>query len=128
MKMGSSSRLHGSDTSCETLRNANRLSYLRALGILWMLIALQTDVFPQASIHPDLRIAQSNTPSYPWRFNPSGMREADFDHLHSQQADSNLKLVGEWAWGTCTTVALSGNVAFIGSGRSILALDISNPD
>lgn len=43
-------------------------------------------------------------------------------------ADSNLTLVGEWPWGQCKAVSVQGNYAFIGNGKLVQTLDISNPD
>jgi hypothetical protein len=42
-------------------------------------------------------------------------------------ADSNLSLVGEWAWGPCLGVQVQGTHAYIGNGKMFQVLDISNP-
>src|SRR5579862_1399148 len=43
------------------------------------------------------------------------------------QPDSNLSLVGEWAWGPCEAVQVRGTLAYIGNGKMFQILDISNP-
>ncbi|MDI6767933.1 MAG: T9SS type A sorting domain-containing protein, partial [Bacteroidota bacterium] len=54
------------------------------------------------------------------------LREEGFSN--STLTDSNLTLVGEWPWGLCRAVAVQGNYAFIGNGKLVQTLDISNPD
>jgi len=43
------------------------------------------------------------------------------------QADVNVELVGQWG-GDCDAVAISGNLAYIGLGPSLVILDISEPN
>jgi hypothetical protein len=43
------------------------------------------------------------------------------------QVDSNLTLVGEWAWGACNAAVVQGNLAYIGNGGLFQVLDISTP-
>ena len=42
--------------------------------------------------------------------------------------DSALTPVGTWAWGPCMATDLGNNRAYIGNGRSLQILDITNPD
>jgi len=41
--------------------------------------------------------------------------------------DSNVTVVGRWAWGPCGSVAIQGDFAFIGNWSLFQIVDISNP-
>jgi len=54
--------------------------------------------------------------------------------LHSQQnfsfaakADSNVTFAGRWAYGTCATTEIAGNVLYFGNGGFLEVADISVP-
>ena len=54
--------------------------------------------------------------------------------LHSQQdfffpakADSNVTFAGRWAYGTCATTEIVGNVLYFGNGGFLEAADITTP-
>lgn len=59
--------------------------------------------------------------SHPTQRQPRGETE-------STPSDSNFQTVGDWAWGACSTVDLRDHFVLAGSGRSVLAIDMSNPD
>ncbi len=48
--------------------------------------------------------------------------------FYSIAQDSILADVGEWNWGDCWSADVNGNIALASAGRTVLVLDISNPD
>ena len=44
------------------------------------------------------------------------------------QEMSNLNLIGRWECGPCYTCFIDGNYAFIGNGRAMDTVNISNPN
>ncbi len=48
--------------------------------------------------------------------------------IQSTSIDSGLVKIGSWGWGFCQAVVLNDSRAFIGNGRIIQALNISDPD
>ena len=62
------------------------------------------------------KLAESYKQFYQNQFQPS----------ISSPSDSNVTVVGRWAWGSCEDVEIVGNYAYIGNGGTFQVLDISN--
>lgn len=53
--------------------------------------------------------------------------EFNWPNNQPAQKDSNVTLLGRWAWGHCYAVAARDNYAYIGNGGAFQVLDVSNP-
>jgi hypothetical protein len=63
----------------------------------------------------------------PFRQHDLSKLEFDWSRHSSAQMDSNITLMGRWAWGHCYAVAAQGHYAYISNGAAFQILDVSDP-
>ncbi len=87
---------------------------LRSLQYFMLLLALSGALFPQTF--------EKNYVNYPYKPGYS----FDLNKSSHLQDDSELTVLGRWAWGNCHAVDVSGDYAYIGNGPTFQILDISD--
>jgi len=107
--------------SREALMNLTYLKRMQARLIFLLTVLPCFDLVAQ--FRPDLR--QQLYPPFVQR---DGIRQKfNWHKRQAAQKDSNVTLLGRWAWGHCYTVAARDHYAYIGNGAVFQVIDISNP-